>query len=314
MSRDPLDIIWRLADCEDPILTGDDVRELRPEVFDRLRSLGLLRPAETARHVTCDACTGQYVCEVILLEYPGGHTRSFIRCPECGRIEIPEARLLQWSADFPMLLVAFATAISASPEALEVVPGRVWNLGRATLAGRSRPIWATLGLGWVDAGSAVEALPKGRAPVVFFLGQPPEDGLLDIPSESVFDLRSLVRLTEGHIRVDVEAIESQLQACVREVKKKTPRKRASRTAAIELMEKALTDHIISARDRAYAAIDRGESPELLPRPEQQFLAAQLGLSRPTVTRLLKDKSAHKLRLLWDMAIDLEQVLKYGKRR
>lgn len=65
MSPDPLSIIWPCADIPDPVLTREEVGCLSAPVFDSLISLGLLKQADTARHVTCLDCTDQHVEEVL---------------------------------------------------------------------------------------------------------------------------------------------------------------------------------------------------------------------------------------------------------
>jgi hypothetical protein len=92
-------------------------------------------------------------------------------------------------------------------------------------------------------------------------------------------------------------------------RKKTP-KRAERATAIEKLEKTMIEHLIAARDHACALIDKGEAPQLLPRPTQKFLSKKLGLSESTVSKCIKDPRAHALKILWTTANDLEQVIKY----
>lgn len=96
--------------------------------------------------------------------------------------------------------------------------------------------------------------------------------------------------------------------------KRPPPMRAGRAADIEKLEKAVEDHLRAARDRAYAQIDRGQEPTLLPKPEQQALAKQCGLSTSSVSRCLSDKRAVKLRILWNAADSLESVLNFERRR
>lgn len=91
------------------------------------------------------------------------------------------------------------------------------------------------------------------------------------------------------------------------------RKRSQRATDIELCEKALIEHIHSARDYAWAAIDAGKAPSLLPRPIKKDLARQAGIKIWSLSRCLNDSNAHQLRLLWEIAGDLEQILRFKKR-
>lgn len=122
-------------------------------------------------------------------------------------------------------------------------------------------------------------------------------------------IRTLERLLKVAFRY-IQTIESgQLQA---EMVPPHQRKRSKRAAEIELLEKALTEHIRSAADCAYAAIDSDKEPPLLPRPLQKDLSKQTGISAYSVCRCFNDPNAHKLRILWDTADDLDQILKFKR--
>ena len=90
------------------------------------------------------------------------------------------------------------------------------------------------------------------------------------------------------------------------------KKRAARAANIEALKRELIAHVKAARDHAYAAIDLNREPNLLPRPLKTELARLVGITAPAVSRCFKDPDAHELRLLWEVAGDLEAILKYGR--
>jgi hypothetical protein len=97
--------------------------------------------------------------------------------------------------------------------------------------------------------------------------------------------------------------------------KRGPRKRAERAGKIELLVGALEDPWWAARDHARSTQERTGTPALLPRPTQKWLAAATGLTESDVSRCLQDPRAKSLRVLWDGALDLVQILKWtGKRR
>lgn len=91
------------------------------------------------------------------------------------------------------------------------------------------------------------------------------------------------------------------------------RKRAERTASIELLTKELKQHIRAARDHAQARIDHGREPELLPRPSQKELAERVGITVSAASRCFNDPSAMELCLLWETADDLEALMKYVRK-
>lgn len=90
------------------------------------------------------------------------------------------------------------------------------------------------------------------------------------------------------------------------------RKRSKRAAEIELLEKALTEHIKSAADGLQAAMDAGKEPVLLPRPQRVSLAKEIGISKVAVSRCFNDPNAHKLRILWDTADSPDKVLRFKR--
>jgi hypothetical protein len=101
-------------------------------------------------------------------------------------------------------------------------------------------------------------------------------------------------------------------------KKEPPRKRATRAAKIEALRKEMIDHLRAAHDHARATRDQTGTPRLLPRPTQKDLAKRVDISEYDVSRCLKDPAAHELRLLWEVALDLGQIMTWkgprGNRR
>lgn len=94
------------------------------------------------------------------------------------------------------------------------------------------------------------------------------------------------------------------------IRRKRPRRRATRTATADAMKEILRDCLRSAHDHAQSLREKGRPPELLPRPEQAFLAKLLDVSRSTISRTLRDKRDRELIMLWEALDDLEQVLRY----
>ena len=312
MSPDPLSIIWPCADIPDPVLSGEEVGCLSAPAFDCLISLGLLRQADTARHVTCLDCTNHHVEEVLPIKSPDGCTRFFIRCPENGRIEVSRERLLQWTIDYTPLQQALISAFSVNGDPEEVAPGRIWNIGRAALGDQSRTLWMARGLAWSDSLRLKKALPVGRSPVLFFLGQPPERGLIDIPAESIIDLKTIVRIEHDELIVDRNAVDYQLRSVnATQTKMKTPpKKRAPRAALIDAIKKELKEHLRSAHDHAHVTLEKKGEAKLLPPPTQKQLAKHLNVHESSISRAIKDKSDREMPILWEIANDVSQVLKF----
>lgn len=313
MSPSPLDLVWQAAHVESPVFTGDDVANWPPGTAGDLKRLSLLRQADTSSHVTCDACTEEHVEQVMRISYPDGQVRFFIRCPEHGRIEVDRDRLLQWSVHFDPVCRFLAGEFHIREEPEETVPARLWKIGRASLAGRSRVVWIGRGLGWPDTERFSKALPSGRLPVLFVLGGHPKAGLLNLEPDSIIEIPQVVSLSNGRLTLDRAAIENQLSSWGVKAKAKPPRKRAPRAAAIDVLQKALIQHINAARDHADAAEARGVKWKPIPRPTQKQLAAETGLSRTRVSHALRDRNAPTLKMLWETAANPDRVKEYGRR-
>jgi hypothetical protein len=239
MSPDPLDVFWPAAEVEAAALTIDEMASWPTGVFEALTKVGLLREGRTASRVTCDACGESHVQEVTPVRYRDGTVRFFIRCPEHGRVEVDRSDLLQWSVDFKSIVQFLAAELATEGDVQERVPRRVWQIGRAALAGRSRPVWMGRGLSWPNASTLSGFLPAGKSPVLLVLGGAPRAGVLSLPPDSVVSLGQVLTLSGGEFDLDKRAIEDQLSASRGEGKQKSPVKRASRAAAIDVLESDL---------------------------------------------------------------------------
>jgi len=310
MLPDALDIIWRSADNPNPVFADEDLAGVPPQVVAQLTDLGVLRPASTATHVTCDACVEHHVEKVAPINYPDKTTRFFIRCPENGRVEVPRERLFQWTVDFAPILTSLATALSAKGSSTKIVPGRVWNLGRAALAGKSKPVWVARGLAWPDAGQLAQSIPKGRSPVLFHLGQAADDDLLGILRESIIELRTVVHL-DGSVVVDRGAIEAQLADVESPPIKKSQKKHSSRDATVGALKRELHERILSMKSAICSADDTG-TPFDLPRVTQKQLAAAIKVSESSVSRAIAKGKDRELQIMLQTVKDPDMIRKYSR--
>lgn len=94
--------------------------------------------------------------------------------------------------------------------------------------------------------------------------------------------------------------------------KQAPRRRSNRATDIEQLKRELVEHIRSARDYAMAQIDAGKPAAILPRPAKSELGRRVGIKPYRVTRAFGDRLATELQLLWRMADDIEQVMRFGR--
>ena len=310
MWRDPLDIIWRAADNPNPVFAAEDLDGMPPEIRARLMELNILRPSATATHVVCDACFEHHVEKVTSIKYPDKTTRFFIHCPKNRRVEVPRERLFQWTVDFEPILTSLATALSAKGSSTEIVPGRVWNLGRAALAGKSKPVWVARGLAWPDAGQLAQSIPKGRSPVLFYLGQAADDDLLRIPRESIVELRTVVHL-DGDVVVDRDAIEAQLTNVESPPDKKPQKKQSPRDATVGALKRELHERILSMKSAIRNADDTGTAFDL-PRVTQRELAEAIKVSESSMSRAINESDDPWLKILLQTTESEDMIRKYSR--
>lgn len=311
MSTDPLDILWQCADRPDPILVPEDFEG--EAQITRLGKSGIIRPGAPATHVTCYDCSENHDAEVIPLACSDGTARFFIVCPENGRVEISKDRLRLWRVNWRVVADGVASALGARGPVQEIVPDRVWSLGPTSLAGRSRPAWTVRGIAWADARGVVAGRIAGRAPVVFFAGRPPGAGVLDIPPDSLFDLRPLLRFGNG-FEIARDAVDCQLSTSAEGIAPKKVTRRNSRLLAVAgAVKRELESRILTMKDSIYKADERGQ-PFKLPRTTQKELAAAIREKPYVVTRAIQYSRDPWLGILLDTVKDKEKIRLFKRRK
>ena len=203
---DPLALFWDVAQLAHPVFTHDDLARLPREIRDAWFAAGLLAPCQTASCVVCDDCADGHLEEVEAITYPNGATHLYIYCPDNGRIEVAPDRLRQWVPRYDLVAELLVETFAATGGGQERVPGRLWDLGRAAIAGQSRPLWLARRV-TADVGPR---LPADKDSVLFVLGTRPGDDCLDLAPERTFEVRHLVRLAEGRLCCDTAAVRTQL--------------------------------------------------------------------------------------------------------
>jgi hypothetical protein len=208
---DLLRLVWDRADTHAPTYSADETAAWPAGALDRLLGLGLLKPVTQATAVVCDACGGDHVEEVVFVEAPPGTgLRAYLRCPEAGRVPVPLERLRQWALDFPGLAVATARALGVAGDVEELVPSRVWLLGRTALAGISRPVFLARGLGWKDGAEVLGRAAQrgaGAGPLVLVPGSPPPAAVWQGVCPAVLPLGLLLSLSHGVVTLDRSPLE-----------------------------------------------------------------------------------------------------------
>jgi len=212
---DLLAVLWERIDLASPLIDGDEV--LRWDDggdLDRLVTAGLVRETQAASSVVCDACDLGHVEEIVFIDTPAdAGVRAYIRCPDNGRVRVPIDRLRQWEVDFSGLAGALATALVRDGAAEDLVESRVWFIGKAVFAARSRDVFLARGLSWPDAPGVIaqaSRLASSGTPLVLVAGAVPPATVWGANVPPVLPLSAILALRAGGLAIDKMHIEGTL--------------------------------------------------------------------------------------------------------
>jgi len=125
-----------------------------------------------------------------------------------GRVQVPLHRLKQWEFDFTGLAKASAIALGLTKTVEEVVPGRLWSLGRLKTSTGPRPAFLARGLAWENSAAIFvgnTALKPGRRPVLFVAGALPPDTIWPDTPPEVVSLSEVLSLDTNRLVLDADA-------------------------------------------------------------------------------------------------------------
>ncbi len=314
MSPELLSRIWQRLDSEPPLFFADEVGRHFGDGLTRLIELGLLSETTPSSCVPCWDCGRGFVGRVeFLLHRRTGTRRPYIHCPECGVKEVAPESLKRWSVDATGCLTATSQAAGIRGPATEVVAGRLWRVGRAVWGQRPREVYFARHVHDANRSGVVDGLATHPRAVLLM---PTHDGAerwRGATPNPIVVLEGIVGFDSGGLTTDIAFIESRLAELDSPRTKRPAPKRSGRAAKIEALVDVLVDHLRAARDHAFTTRDRTGTPTLLPRPSQQELARLAGVSKSDVSRCLADESARELRVYWEIALDLNQIMNWRGR-
>lgn len=219
---DALAEIWERADAKEPRFSGDEVAAWDDGLVGRFADAGLVHEVENATSVTCDACADGHVEDVTFIESPRrSPVRAYIHCPEHGRVRVPLDRLRQWEVDFGGVASATARALELAGDVEELVPSRIWFLGKATIAAMSRELFLARGLTWQDAAEVLgesTRLNAAKSALVLVAGEVPPEGIWNGDAPPVVALKTVATWNETGLSID----RGHLEALLTTGRKKTP--------------------------------------------------------------------------------------------
>jgi hypothetical protein len=281
---------------------------------DLLLSIGLIRPADPSSFAECPHCGLGTIARVNpRLNGHSGQTSLWLPCGECGLVEVAAESLRRWTLDVVAFAAAVAQAAGTQGQPEPFADGRGWFLGRATWAKRSHEVFL---LRAVHAEKVPQLRDRlGTHPKAVVFTATAEDASAWVPhagDQRVVALDAILSF-EGELRCDIAVLEAMLLPEPVAVRVPNPRtaRRAGLLAKIDRLKSELVEHIRTAKRYAYDMEERTGEAALLPRPTKSHLAKLAGLQPHDVTRCFRDSSGRELRILWEMADDLSQVMRYG---
>ncbi|MCA9277332.1 MAG: hypothetical protein KDA29_15030 [Phycisphaerales bacterium] len=180
MADDLGKLLIRAEHLRDGILTPQDARALSHERIERFEALGVIESDGHAQEIVYDGC--DHDCTVVnsgFQKHPDDATRSICvhRCLNgCGRVVLEAHDFEQWRFSLLGFAEAVRSAIGASGEVIEDVPGRVVLVGTVSVAGRVGEVFLGYGLARSDAAGVVASAPRLAAaehPAVLSVGVKP---------------------------------------------------------------------------------------------------------------------------------------------
>jgi hypothetical protein len=205
--RDPLDLLWALFDHPEPALRNNGWRTAAQE---RLIAAKLLVPAEPSPWVVCPECF-DHEEQVMVTAGVDGRSRAFIPCPEHVRVEVRDRDRCQWRVSPPWIALTISACLGFERRCSELISGRLWRLGRATIRDRSRELLLARGVDWADSDDLRSRVVRAVDPVVFVTRDPPVGFWLG-RQRPVVSLRDLVTLGDDGLELDPLAVRSAIDA------------------------------------------------------------------------------------------------------
>ena len=200
---DPLEFLLPIVESQQMTIGNDEAIRWPPGVFNTLVDLGILVDAEDASVIRCPEC-GDHWEELIARDGPGSSTRFFISCPEVLRVNVTQEQRRQWRPNLSGLVRLLAGSLNLSGKSQELIPERLWRLGRMNWNGDSRDVLFVRGLRWPDGEQLRSQIVGQRKPVLISSTyQMPDDFWRTPPPQLV--LRRIAWLAD-QLEIDVEEV------------------------------------------------------------------------------------------------------------
>lgn len=197
-------LLTLLDRCETPLMRLADWQDLSESARATLVDAGLLRHIPVHFPIPCPWC-GQH-CPLDP-EEPITHDGPTFTglCPDPDQatftVAIPRAQAQAWVPEWSVLLQRIRAALPMQMGTAELVPGRLWQLGRIALAGETRKLFLVRGLWWSHDRRPWELLAqpsRAHGALVLTLADPP----VELPPFALPEHVTTIPLTECLILQD----------------------------------------------------------------------------------------------------------------
>jgi hypothetical protein len=169
---------WIRADLDEAAFHGDELPAFGPAALQVFKTEKLLKRGEDLRMVECGDCGNLHIEDVdIIIGSPDGAARAYIACG-AGRASVDLVRLQVWAIDFDRLADLASSALGLGGRIVQVATDRVWHLGTAKFADRTRDVFLVRGIRWPDSllllsGNA--RLSTSPCPLILCMNRVPDD-------------------------------------------------------------------------------------------------------------------------------------------
>lgn len=252
----PLTQLLSRADLAGHAFGYDETRRWPAAEREALLSLGILRKAGEADYSTCEICADGEPYDLILdigADPP-------IHCPRHGLVRIARERLQQWDLDFEKLGSLLIGHLGLTGGLQTVAPGRIWQLGRRQVSGRTAEFFLVQGIPWPDSVDLLRASPKlagSPAPIIVCPDRLSSDAEWRESGRAFLRLSEWACMRDGRLVVDFEAFADLYRQTAEALEK--PITPTSPERRERLIGEFCTKHGCKVKQvYTWAAVDRGD--------------------------------------------------------
>ena len=282
------------------------------------KKAGILR--STKRYTTVDCDCDEQLHQADVLEFErDGKTKYMAFCALTGGArEVKEEELVGYTFQPRKMAELFHSLLKCREEVEELIPGRLWKMGRTgvPIAGRRRDIYFTPRLN-DEPQDIYAALPDAKTPLLIVgssrFSKSPENPFED---NRVISLDAILMIQDDKWVLDMEWLH-QL-ACDGLDEEPEPVDKGSRADTVDAVKNVLYEHLRSAYSYYCDQIEKGNGRKLLKPPTMAWIGKQVGKDRTTVSRIIEpdvpDRNARYLEVhaLWKACNDIDLLAQYGQ--